>query len=275
MEPFTFTNQSYFSISHWIESFPGLIAGITSKNGGNSTGVHESFNMGFHVGDRIEAVCSNRNKLANLIQFPLDSWVGAEQTHDTVIRKMSKSDTGKGAYSYDNAFKGTDGFYTNEEGILLTLCYADCVPLFFISPEHRMIGAAHAGWKGTVNEIARKMVEKWGEEGISPNQIFAAIGPSICEKCYIVNDYVINFVENTLEDVDKKPYNTIKEGQYSLDLRELNKIILLKSGVPEKNIQSTKLCSSCDQTEFFSHRRDQGKTGRMLSYIGWKETTEK
>jgi polyphenol oxidase len=274
MDPFLYNHQSYFSIKDWMEQFPGLVAGLTTKKGGSSTGDYESFNMGFHVGDTTETVCANRNQLANLLQFPLKSWVGAEQTHDTLIRKVTKAERGKGSDSYESAFKGTDGFYTNEEGILLTLCYADCVPLFFISPNHKMIGAAHAGWKGTVNEIARKMVEKWGEEGIPSNQIFTVIGPSICEKCYIVNDYVINFVEKTLVDVEKKPYNTIKEGQYSLDLRELNKTILLNAGVPEKNIQVTKLCSSCDQFEFFSHRRDQGKTGRMLSYIGWKETSE-
>jgi polyphenol oxidase len=274
MEPFAYKHHSYFSIENWMEQYPGLVAGLTTKKGGTSTGDYENFNLGFHVGDKLQAVCSNRNQLASLIQFPLKSWVGAEQTHDTVIRKITKVDRGKGSGSYDSAFQGTDGFYTNEEGILLTLCYADCVPLVFISPEHRMIGAAHAGWKGTVNEIAQKMVEKWGEEGILPNQIFVTIGPSICEKCYIVNDYVINFVEKSLVDVEEKPYNLIKEGQYSLDLRKLNKIILLKAGVPAENIQISKLCSSCDQFEFFSHRRDQGKTGRMLSYIGWKETTE-
>lgn len=274
MEPFINEDQSFFSIKNWMDQYPGLVAGITTKNGGNSRGFFENLNMGFHVGDQKETVYSNRDKLANILQFPLKHWVGAEQTHDTLIRKVIKSDRGIGADSYENAFKGTDGFYTNEEGILLTLCYADCVPLFFISPEHRMIGAAHAGWKGTVNEIAREMVVKWEGEGIAPYQIFIAIGPSICEKCYIVNDYVINFVENTLVDVEKKPYNLIKEGQYTLDLRKMNKMILLKAGVPEKNIHISKLCSSCDHSKFFSHRRDQGKTGRMLSYIGWKETSE-
>ena len=73
-----------------------------------------------------------------------------------------------------------------------------------------MIGAAHAGWKGTVNEIASQMVEAWDREGCSWDNIFVAIGPSICEKCYIVNDYVINFVENILVDSDKKPYNLIR-----------------------------------------------------------------
>nr|WP_263328082.1 peptidoglycan editing factor PgeF [Neobacillus sp. Marseille-Q6967] len=272
MEPFVQNDELFLSIEKWEKQYPGLTAGITTKNGGKSNGIYATFNMGFHVGDMKEDVCLNRQRLAEELHFPLLHWVGAEQTHDVRIERVNRSNRGKGADTYSDAYKGTDGFYTDEEGILLTLCYADCVPLFFLSPTHHMIGAAHAGWKGTVNEIARYMVEAWQTEGINPNEIYIVIGPSICKKCYIVNDYVINFVENILVDVEKKPYNLIKEGQYCLDLREVNKQILMKAGVPAANIQISKLCSSCHEELFFSHRRDQGKTGRMLSYIGWKET---
>jgi polyphenol oxidase len=275
MEPFVLKNQSFFSIESWMEHYPSLVAGFTTKNGGNSSGIYENLNLGFHVGDHQPVVCANRNKLAELLQFPLNQWVGAEQTHDIVIQKVTKSDCGKGSDAYEHSFKGVDGFYTNEEGILLTLCFADCVPLFFMAFEKRMIGIAHAGWKGTVNSIARQMIEAFKSEGIDSEDIFVAIGPSICEKCYIVDERVIHFVENTLEDVEKKPYNLIKEGQYSLDLREVNKQILLRAGVPEKNILETGLCSSCDEREFFSHRRDKGQTGRMVSFIGWKEAADR
>lgn len=271
MEPFVKKNQSYFSIESWMSQFPGLIAGMTTKLGGVSKAELASLNMGFHVGDDMEAVCTNRERVSTLLQFPLNHWVGAEQTHDTVIRKISKHERGRGASSYETSFKGTDGFYTSETGILLTLCYADCVPLYFIAPENNMIGVAHAGWKGTVSQIGRKMIDLWVEEGIRPDQIFVVIGPSICEKCYIVDNLVIKLVENILEDVDVKPYNLINENQYSLDLRMLNRLILLKAGVPDKNISVTNFCTSCHHDVFFSHRRDQGKTGRMLSYIGWKE----
>jgi YfiH family protein len=209
--------------------------------------------------------------VAEDIQFPLTHWVGAEQTHGNRIQKVSGADRGKGSSIYDSSFKETDGFYTNEKGILLTLCYADCVPLFFIAPDHGMIGAAHAGWKGTVQQIAVKMIELWGLEGIRPQQIFVTIGPSICKKCYIVDKHVIDLVQNILVDVEEKPYNLVKDDEYCLDLREVNRLILLKAGVPEKNISMSRYCSSCDQDEFFSHRRDHGRTGRMLSYIGWKE----
>lgn len=274
MEPFVLKNNSILLIDTWTEHYPGLVAGMTTKIGGTSKGDFETLNLGFHVNDNINDVGSNREIVSDLLDFSINNWVGAEQTHDTFIKKVSKADRGLGAVSYEQSFKGTDGFYTNEEGILLTLCFADCVPLFFIAPEARMIGAAHAGWKGTVGKIGGKMIEAWKKEGIDPEQIFVAVGPSICEKCYIVDDRVINLVENTLEDVEGKPYNLISDGQYSLDLREVNRKILLNAGIPDKNISVTRFCSSCHHDLFFSHRRDQGRTGRMLSFIGWKETND-
>jgi YfiH family protein len=274
MEPFKLKNKSFYIIDSWEKQFPGLTAGMTTKMGGQSKGDFEELNVGFHVGDCLKDVCVNREKLAILLDFPLNSWVGAEQTHGHTIQKVSKKDCGKGADNYDSSFKATDGFFTNQNGILLTLCFADCVPLYFIAPERKMIGVAHAGWKGTVNEIARKMVNAWEVEGIAPEEIYVTIGPSICGKCYIVDDKVINFVENILEDGEEKPYNLIKEGQYALDLREVNRKILNSAGIPEKNIAVTELCSSCDE-EFFSHRRDHGRTGRMVSFIGWKEIADR
>ncbi|MFC0025556.1 peptidoglycan editing factor PgeF [Neobacillus cucumis] len=271
MEPFVKKHQSYFSLDSWINQFPELTAGFSTKNGGTSKGNFESLNLGFHVSDDLSTVCTNREKMAQVLQFPLRNWVGAEQIHDTVIKKITKADRGTGSDSYNHAFKGTDAFYTDEEGILLTLCFADCVPLYFLAPDRGMIGIAHAGWKGSVGLIAKKMILAWGEEGIRPEQIVAAIGPSICEKCYIVDKHVINLVEKSLEVGEALPYNLISEGQYSLNLQELNRQILLESGVPERNILQTHLCSSCDQEEFFSHRRDKGSTGRMMSFIGWKE----
>ncbi|NRD78796.1 peptidoglycan editing factor PgeF [Bacillus sp. BRMEA1] len=271
MEPFALTNESFLTIENWMKAYSGLVAGMSTKLGGKSKGSFESLNLGFHVADHGEDVFHNRETLADLLEFPLASWVGAEQIHDVHIRKVTKADRGKGSDAYDHAFKATDGFYTNEEGILLTLCFADCIPLFFLAPKARMIGTAHAGWKGTVGQIGKQMVDAWINEGIKPEEILVAIGPSICEKCYIVDDRVINLVENILEDVDRKPYNQIRDGQYSLDLKLLNKLVLLKAGVLDENIIMTQYCSSCDHELFFSHRRDNGSTGRMLSFIGWKE----
>ncbi|QED47463.1 peptidoglycan editing factor PgeF [Cytobacillus dafuensis] len=271
MEPFILNKSEYFVIKEWTEIFPGLLAGFTSKNGGYSINHFSSMNLGLHVKDSSESVRKNRESIAKLLNFPLDTWVGAEQTHEIHIQKVSKADGGKGSAVYEESFNGTDGFFTFEKGLLLTLCYADCVPLYFCHENTGAIGTAHAGWKGTVNGIAREMVKFFKNEGMDLEGLHVVIGPSICNNCYIVDDHVITLIENRLEDIDNKPYNQIGENQYNLDLKQLNKEILIQSGVFEKNIKVSTLCTSCQNDHFFSHRRDKGKTGRMMSFIGWKE----
>lgn len=271
MEPFISQNESILFLDRWMKDFPGLSAGFTTKGGGYSKDVFKGLNTGYHVGDDASLVRKNREKAARLAGFALTDIVGAEQTHGTNIVKADTRLKGSGAAEYSSSVRDTDGFYTNEPGILLSLCFADCVPLYFLDPRSRMLGIAHAGWKGTVNGIGPKMVDAWRAEGISPSEIHAAIGPSICKNCYIVDDRVIAFAEKRLEHVEKKPYNQISAGQYSLDLQAMNKILLEEAGIPAQNIATTGLCSSCGAESFFSHRRDNGNTGRMLGFIGWKE----
>lgn len=271
MEPFVLKTKEYFSLKEWEVDFPKLVAGFTTKNGGFSQDGFSTLNFGLHVGDSVDNVCQNKQKLSDLIQIETKNWVGAEQTHGINIEKITRAERGRGTSLYSDSIRDTDGFYTSEKGILLTLCYADCVPIYFLDKVSKTIGVAHAGWKGTVHGIVKEMVQKWTSEGIHPKDILVAIGPSICENCYIVDDFVIDFVQKILEDVEKKTYNQIKEGQYQLNLKELNKLLLVQSGVLESNISVTDYCSSCHNTEFFSHRRDNGNTGRMMSFIGWKE----
>ncbi|WP_026581488.1 peptidoglycan editing factor PgeF [Bacillus sp. J33] len=271
MEPFLLKNEEFFIIKEWEKRFPNLTAGFTTKNGGCSQNEFDTLNLGLHVNDSHEAVSQNRKHLAGLLGFSTEKWVGAEQTHEVRIRKVSNSDKGKGALIYDDSFPATDGFFTYDKGVLLTLCYADCVPIYFLHEKTGAIGIAHAGWKGTVSGICKEMAKLYRNEGIELSEVQAVIGPSICEKCYIVDDRVISKVQKILEDVDAKPYNLVKDNQYHLDLKKLNKQILLNAGIQENNIMITGYCTSCHQDYFFSHRRDKGRTGRMMSFIGWKE----
>jgi polyphenol oxidase len=266
---FTPYNERILLIDHWTRQNNGLVAGFTTKNGGVSLDEFSTLNTGFHVNDDKDSVIQNRELISKDLQFPTSLWVGCEQTHEVNILKIESHHKNKGALNYESALKGIDGIYTNETGILLTLCYADCVPLYFFAPKHRMIGIAHAGWKGTVAGIAEKMVENFKSEGIAPSEISVVIGPSICGDCYVVDDKVLQYVQNKVEDKVEKPYNQISEGQYKLDLRLLNAQIL--RNVDVGNIEVTTLCTSCHESLFFSHRRDQGKTGRLMSFIGWKE----
>ena len=197
------------------------------------------------MNDSIASVRENRKCMAETLQFPVENWIGAEQTHKINIEVVAENAAGKGSLSYDESFKDTDGFFTFDKNILLTLCFADCVPLFFFHEETGAMGVAHAGWKGTVNGIAAEMLTLYKKNGIGEKDVHVVIGPSICRNCYVVDEPVITLVKNRLGDQLDVPFNQIQENQYELDLKEVNKAILLQAGVLEENIQVSNFCTSC------------------------------
>ncbi|MDQ0215046.1 YfiH family protein [Oikeobacillus pervagus] len=270
MEPFQLVNESYYLIKDWQIKDPSLVAGFTTRFGGVSGKPFDELNMGFHVGDQVEDVRINRKRLANSISFPIDEWIGAEQTHKHHIQYVTSLHKGRGALQYEDSLLDTDGLYTDESNLFLTLCYADCVPIYFLSFEKKKIGIVHAGWKGTVLGIAAELVKIWKNLGIHEDEIHVVIGPSICGNCYIVDDRVINQVKKRLSPSQELPFTMKETGQYYLDLKRMNELILREAGIPKLQIRTSKLCTSCDH-RFFSHRRDHGKTGRMIGFIGWKE----
>lgn len=268
MEPFLIENQQYLQLEKWQQQIPQLVTGFTTKQGGVSKGAFSSFNLGLHVHDEKTAVLKNREMLAKQIGFSLDDWVAGEQMHDIKIKMVSKEDKGSGATTTASACKGMDGLITTEKGLLLTAFFADCIPLYFIDPEKEMIGIAHAGWKGTVGGIAQEMVLAFKKHGSEIENILITIGPGISEQHYEVDRRVA-------DAIDKKFQNKVliekKNNQFLLDLKALNREILLNCGVLRHNIDMTNYCTYRDKSLFFSYRRDQGKTGRMLGFIGFRE----
>ncbi|MBM7701785.1 peptidoglycan editing factor PgeF [Metabacillus iocasae] len=266
-------HESTMTLQKWTEESKDLIVGFTTKNGGVSHHPFASLNLGLHVNDEKEKVIQNRQIVSDNLNMSLSQWICAEQVHENKIVKVTTRDVEKGVYEYKDGVQATDGIYTNEPNLLLSLCFADCVPLYFFVPNQSLIGLAHAGWKGTVKDIAGNMIRKWvHEENVLAKEIFVAIGPSIGDCCYVVDDRVIEEVRHVLGYEDSAvSYQIVSEGQYALDLKEVNKLLIQKAGVPTENIITSSYCTSCHEELFFSHRRDKGQTGRMLSYIGFRE----
>ncbi|MBU9714842.1 peptidoglycan editing factor PgeF [Evansella tamaricis] len=272
-EPFSLLNEQILKLDHWDSLLPDLTVGFTTKNGGISEKPFTSLNVGLHVNDESSQVLENRQRIGDLLSFTPANWVCGEQIHENRIEEITAEDAGRGVFDYESSITGTDGLYTKEPNILLASFYADCVPLFFLEPKKKLLGVAHAGWKGTVKDIAGEMVRLWQEkEGIHPRDIHAAIGPSIGPCCYVVDDYVIQFVNEVLgKSGENLVYNEVDTGQYSLDLKALNRFLMEAAGIQQENIVQSKYCTSCETSLFFSHRRDKGKTGRLMSFIGRKE----
>ncbi|WP_413380024.1 peptidoglycan editing factor PgeF [Alkalihalobacillus sp. 1P02AB] len=271
-EPFIQKNEQLLLIEPYTQSDSNLIAGFTTRNGGVSTGHFHSLNMGFHVPDKEDNVIKNRKMIAEKLDFPTEFWVGSEQVHEATIQKVTKNDCSKGALSFDSALKNTDGLYTADANVLLTSLYADCVPLYFWSEKRRLVGLAHAGWKGTVLGIGEKMIQRWVEdEEVAITDIHVAIGPCISQAAYEVDSSVIekiteHFGQKRMEEVT---IQTDKE-HYQLDLRLLNFFNLIDQGLKKEQILVSTYCTLNDESLFFSHRRDNGKTGRLMSFIGRK-----
>ncbi|GAA0612968.1 peptidoglycan editing factor PgeF [Virgibacillus siamensis] len=266
-EPFYESHNLMLVLEKWQRINPKLKAGFTTRNGGSSSSPFKSFNLGLHVPDKHDDVLANRMKLAETLTIPLEKWVSGEQIHDTRIHIAGEGDAGKGSAFFDTSLKGVDGLITKENGILCTAFYADCVPLFFFDPVTGFIGIAHAGWKGTVKRIAEQMIQHFTEAGVNPKDTLVAIGPCISKENYEVD---ANVIDHITESNQKKVVENKGKNRFLLDLKQLNAEILLQQGILRHNIDITNYCTYTDEHLFFSHRRDHGKTGRMLGYIGYK-----
>ncbi|WP_261132704.1 peptidoglycan editing factor PgeF [Bacillus sp. Marseille-Q3570] len=272
-DPFILGYEMYYKINK-LRDFTNnkVTAGFSTRHGGVSQEPFQSLNLGLHVKDVDEDVIDNRMRLAEAIDTQLDQWVFADQVHGSEISKVKQTDKGKGSKSLESGIIGMDGLYTRERDLVLALAYADCVPIFFLSEESDIVGIAHAGWKGSVKGIAARMVDTWVTmEEVAVDSIHVFVGPSIQECCYEVDERVITQVDDSLDDEDPRPYTAKGNSKYQLNLQHLNKQLLIRAGVPEKNVHLTKLCTSCNIERFFSHRKENGATGRMLGFIMLKQ----
>jgi YfiH family protein len=256
-------------LEEWINLDPKLSVGFSTRLGGISQGDCNSLNCAFHVNDNPQDVIENRKIMAKLIGFPFDAWTSAEQVHGSDVYRVTSKDKGKGSLSRESAIQNKDALITNETGIWLASFYADCVPLYFFDPINKVIGVAHAGWKGTVSAIAASTIQSMVDEfGCRVENLRAAMGPSIGPCCYEVDEtvaYHFKKAEMTYGLTGKD------NGRYWLDLKEINRQIMIKAGIMPTHIEISTLCTACRPQQFFSHRKEMGKTGRMMSWIGMKK----
>jgi len=152
----------------------------------------------------------------------------------------------------------TDAMVTDSPGIMLTIRTADCLPVFFCDEVDRCIGLAHCGWRGTQKGLAAKTAVKMNQTWVSEiKNIKAYFGPAIRSCCYEVGEEFKDYFPSEL---------TEREGRFYLDLPDVNRKRLLELGIEPQHIGDCGVCTCCDQN-YFSHRREKGQAGRMISLI--------
>ncbi|MDI6729067.1 MAG: peptidoglycan editing factor PgeF [Thermodesulfovibrionales bacterium] len=172
---------------------------------------------------------------------------------------------------YDFEPKIADAAISNRKGILVGIQVADCVPVLLYDMQKNVVGAVHAGWRGTAQEILKKAVKAMMDRFCSiPSDIVIAIGPAIRWCCYGVGYEVIEAVKKVTSygDTKSKEYIIKKGEKYCLDLPTANKYQALSLGVPLENIWMSDECTFCLPEKYYSYRYAKGTTGRQCGFIG-------
>lgn len=246
----------YSEISHYV----------SSREGGVSEGEYATLNLGYTSGDYPGHVTENRRRLAEAMDTSTGSFFFPEQVHGNNIKLINSPED----LQYD--LKATDGMLTQIPGICISVLTADCVPVIFFDPKVKAIGVAHAGWKGTVQDITGKMIERFVEEFYSnPADILAGIGPSVGPEVYEVGTDVIAAVHHKFSDKAMHVLYETGNGKAYLDLWRANHIQLEEKGVPANNIETAAICTYTHYKQFFSARKLGVQCGRFGTGIMLKK----
>ncbi|NLW08078.1 MAG: peptidoglycan editing factor PgeF [Clostridia bacterium] len=259
-------NIIYWRVA-FLEKRAPVKAVFSGRSGGSSRPPYASLNLGLHVGDDPAAVMFNRRLVAESLNLPLQNWVIGEQVHANRVARVGYQHAGRGVFEPATAVNGVDALVTAEPQLVLVAFYADCVPLYLVDPRRRVIGLAHAGWKGSVLRIGSRVVNRMVKEfNCQPADLLAFIGPAVGSCCYQVDNRVGQAVKNNLPWAEKV-LTSDGPHHFRLDLPHTNYLDLLAAGLQPEHIGLASICTCCHADSFFSYRAAAGVTGRQAAIL--------
>lgn len=243
------------------------INGITHGITGRDQSWPSEADFSYFTGKRREDVDENRQRWADAIGVNLDRLVCGRQVHGTSIQTVSQINAGSGSRNIEDAVQRVDGLMTQVPGLPIAVFCADCVPVLLYDPDKHAVAAVHAGWRGTVQNIAGKVVRQMAAEfGSDPAHLRVGLGPSIGPCCYEVGDEVIDAWRKT--DLDPDEIAVLNsQGRTVFDLWQANHMALVDAGVSPDSIENQRICTRCNNERFFSRRWGQGHRGLFAAII--------
>ncbi len=236
---------------------------FSTRMGGVSQGSLASLNLGIHRGDRPGNVMENYRRLADAVGFEVKNLVFGRQTHSSIIRRVDETNAGEGLFF--PVEPECDGLMTDVPGLALTVFTADCTPILLHDPVTGAVAALHAGWRGTVADIAGKAVKAMAEAyGCVPGDIRAAIGPNIGQCCFETDGDVPQAVLEVLGEKGARFVQKTGE-KFHVDLKGVNETLLRRAGVT--HIEVSGECTACAPDQFWSHRVTRGDRGSQAAII--------
>lgn len=249
-------------VHYHFESFDsdeGLLHTVLTRVGGVSRAPYATLNLGHSVGDDAEAVEENHRRALLPLGVDPSGVVSPWQVHGAAVEVVGPEDLG-------TVRPDTDALVTAASGVPLLMRFADCAPVLLCDPVRRVVGLAHAGWRGVVAGVIQATVRAMADQlACDPATIWAGVGPTIGSCCYEVGRDVAQQIERAT------PANATvvheRNGHVYADLPGAVQAQLRATGV--HRVEQAGLCTSCHVDEFFSHRAENGQTGRFGVVLGW------
>ena len=232
---------------------------VFTRHGGVSPEPWGSLNVGGTVGDDLTRVRENRILSFGALGCKPESIFDVWQVHsaDVVCARVPRP--------VDESLRQADIILTDRPEVTLFMRFADCVPIFFHDPRKAVIGVAHAGWMGTLRDVATATVSSMRKQYDSnPADIIACIGPSIGPDHYEIGADVILQVMQKFGDESEQVLKS-HDGKIHFDLWKTNQILLERAGVGKVEVAG--ICTACHTEDWFSHRAEKGRTGRFGALI--------
>ncbi len=236
-----------------FDPFPLLVAAESNRHGGVSVEPYQSLNLGKNTDDDPAHVLENRRRFCAALGFDPGQLALSKQVHGDGVLVVTAP----------GPVDGFDALVTNQSGILLGVSVADCTPVLIFDPRNKAVAAVHAGWRGTAAGIVGKTLQVMAEHfGTVGADSWAYVGTCIDECSFEVGEEVAAAFTD-----DFKRFDADKD-RFLVDLKKANAAQLLAFGVPDQQIDLSPYSTVLHNADYFSHRKEQGRTGRMLAAIG-------
>lgn len=243
---------------------PGLKGFTSTRVGGVSQGAYDSLNLGFNTQDDPRHVLANRRLAFEAGGLDLQHSVFLQQVHGDEIAEAQHQHGGRGSQAWGEGLEACDAVFTRQRGLALAIGHADCLAVAIADPVAGLLGLAHAGWRGALAGLPAKLARRLLSEGAQPARMQAVLSPCLGPRQLQLSE----LEHRQFSKAFAKPQqfcSQLKDGHFYLDLWSCARQQLAQAGVPPERIQGQELDTGELPELFFSHRRDQGLTGRMLT----------
>jgi purine-nucleoside/S-methyl-5'-thioadenosine phosphorylase / adenosine deaminase len=239
----------------------GVVAAFTGRAGGTSDAPFATLNLGLRVQDDLRRVLANRRRVATVLGLAGRPWALARQVHGATILHVRADLLGQGPPEGKPTVGEADGLVTTDPGVVLAVLTADCAPVLLADPRAGVVGAVHAGWRGLAAGVVEAGVAALAELGADPGATIGLVGPSVGGCCYAVGPEVVEAVGGRYPAA----LATTRDGRPAVDPAAGAAQALAQAGVGQVRVAGE--CTVDLEERFFSHRRDNGRTGRQAGLI--------